>query len=172
MGIRDRAVAEMQKAKYPHETIDAILEALNIFLGFYDSGGSVWAVSSYLNSLSPESLSDVKDPDILKVLTPIIRHANDPVKTCEYIKVLNALLDFRPLTPLTGEESEWMEVGKNMYQNTRCASVFRNTLFPKEKQCYDLDHPYGRDFPIKFPYYRDGLLLKSPVVTFGESAKR
>ena len=32
---------------------------------------------------------------------------------------------FRPLTPLTGEDSEWIEVGAGVFQNRRCSSIFK-----------------------------------------------
>jgi hypothetical protein len=43
---------------------------------------------------------------------------------------LNKLLRFEPLGPLTGEDSEWMEVyreddGTPVYQNLRCSHVFK-----------------------------------------------
>ena len=32
---------------------------------------------------------------------------------------------FEPITPLTGEEGEWNEVGPDMWQNRRCSHVFK-----------------------------------------------
>ena len=58
--------------------------------------------------------------------------------------VLNKLLMFEPLGPLTGEESEWMywkdDLGNEMAaQNKRCSSVFLR----KDGSAYDID---GRVF--------------------------
>lgn len=36
-----------------------------------------------------------------------------------------ARMAFEPLSPLTGEASEWMEVGDGMWQNRRCSRVFK-----------------------------------------------
>lgn len=41
------------------------------------------------------------------------------------ISVLERLLRFEPLKPLTGEDDEWNEVGEGVFQNNRCSHVFR-----------------------------------------------
>lgn len=42
------------------------------------------------------------------------------------IGALTKLLDFQPLRPLTGEDSEWNEVGTGVWQNNRCSHVFKD----------------------------------------------
>lgn len=32
---------------------------------------------------------------------------------------------FKPLSPLTGDDSEWTQISDNIYQNKRCSSVFK-----------------------------------------------
>ena len=57
------------------------------------------------------------------------------------IKILTKLMDFKPLTPLTGEDSEWNDVasygdGTTMHwQNNRHSSVFKDA----DGSCYDID---------------------------------
>ena len=73
--------------------------------------------------------------------------------------LLNKLLDYKPVCPLTGEDSEWNEVESETYQNRRNSSVFKET---KKGEAYDIDavrvepdmDGYGTPvrFPIKFPY--------------------
>jgi hypothetical protein len=43
------------------------------------------------------------------------------------VAILQKLLKFEPLSPLTGEDSEWNLISKkeNLYQNKRCSYVFR-----------------------------------------------
>lgn len=41
------------------------------------------------------------------------------------IGVLQRLLSFEPIGPLTGDDSEWMEVHDGTEQNIRCGRVFR-----------------------------------------------
>lgn len=43
-----------------------------------------------------------------------------------HIGMLNRLLQFQPLTPLTGEEPEWMEIHSGLWQNKRCSEVFKD----------------------------------------------
>lgn len=86
--------------------------------------------------------------------------------------VLEKLLRFEPLKPLTGEPEEWVEVGAAMggepcWQNNRCSHVFKD-----ETGAYDINgivwrEPDGGCFtnfesrvPVTFPYtpateYRD-----------------
>lgn len=42
------------------------------------------------------------------------------------LSILNKVLAFKPLTELTGEDSEWEEVADDLYQNKRAPDVFKN----------------------------------------------
>lgn len=77
--------------------------------------------------------------------------------------VLAKLLRHEPITPLTGEPGEWIEVGPDVYQNTRLSRVFKSAdRF--NGQPYDLDAVVFREAngmcftgrgsqqPITFPY--------------------
>lgn len=44
------------------------------------------------------------------------------------IACLTKLLSFEPLSPLTGEDSEWGEVGNGVLQNRRCGRVFKESV--------------------------------------------
>ena len=61
------------------------------------------------------------------------------------LNILNKLLDFKPLTPLTGADDEWNDVGEDYWQNKRCSSVFKKA----DGTCYDID---GKVF---WEWYRD-----------------
>lgn len=75
------------------------------------------------------------------------------------ISVLEKLLRFEPLTPLTGDEDEWTEVADGVFQNRRCSHVFR-----ENGEAYDIDgrvfrEPNGACYtsrdsrvPVTFPY--------------------
>lgn len=89
------------------------------------------------------------------------------------LQCLKKLLNFKPLSPLTGNDDEWHDVssisGKPHFQNKRCGSVFKDG---KDGQAYDIDgkvfwewakdedgKPYksyytSRDsrVPVTFPY--------------------
>ncbi len=87
------------------------------------------------------------------------------------IDLFKKLASFEPLVPLSGDDSEWNDVGDGRYQNNRCSHVFKD----KDRfggQAYDIDgiifydnyvdeegKPYksyytSRDsaVPITFPY--------------------
>ena len=77
--------------------------------------------------------------------------------------ILDKLLRFDPLGPLTGEPTEWVEVGPGVFQNNRCSRVFKQAdRFGG--QAYDIDarvfrEPSGTCYtnvdsmlPIVFPY--------------------
>jgi hypothetical protein len=42
------------------------------------------------------------------------------------INLFERVARFEPLTPLTGTDDEWMEIGEGEYQNVRCSHVFKN----------------------------------------------
>ena len=75
------------------------------------------------------------------------------------ISTLSKLLNFELLRPLTGEDSEWNEVGTGVWQNNRCSHVFKD-----DTGVYDIDgrifrEPNGSCFTsrksrvyIEFPY--------------------
>jgi hypothetical protein len=62
------------------------------------------------------------------------------------LQCLEKLMRFKPLSPLTGEDDEWIEHNHDMYQNKRCSSVFKES---KDGQAYDID---GKVF---WEWYRD-----------------
>jgi hypothetical protein len=56
------------------------------------------------------------------------------------ISILTKLMDFKPLSPLTGEDDEWNNLVENYepvphWQNKRKSSVFKNA----DGTCYDID---------------------------------
>lgn len=77
--------------------------------------------------------------------------------------VLADLLQFKPLAPLTGNDSEWVEVYDEVFQNNRCSRVFKDSE-RFNGNAYDIDavvfrEPSGACFtgrgssqPIFFPY--------------------
>lgn len=56
--------------------------------------------------------------------------------------VFNKVARFNPITPLTGADNEWNDVGEDIYQNRICSAVFKKG---KEGQAYWLDYYIFRD---------------------------
>jgi hypothetical protein len=50
------------------------------------------------------------------------------------IALFTRLASFEPLSPLTGDNDEWMEVREGHFQNRRCSRVFKNG-----DEVYDID---------------------------------
>ena len=77
--------------------------------------------------------------------------------------VLNELLAYKPLTPLSGHDREWVEVGDGLYQNKRYSTVFKDKS-RYNGQAYNIDgkvfvEPNGATFTgvdsvvlVDFPY--------------------
>lgn len=55
------------------------------------------------------------------------------------VSLFERVARFEPLTPLTGADDEWMEVGEGYWQNVRCSHVFKD----KDGKAYDIQ---GRVF--------------------------
>lgn len=76
------------------------------------------------------------------------------------ISIFEKVARFEPLTPLTGEHGEWMEVGDGCFQNVRCSHVFKDA----DGKAYDIQgkvfrEPSGSCFAsrdsrvyVTFPY--------------------
>ena len=52
------------------------------------------------------------------------------------ISVFERLAMFKPLTPLTGEDDEWNEVGDGVFQNKRYSAVFKHG---KDGKAYNIE---------------------------------
>ena len=82
--------------------------------------------------------------------------------------VLQRLIAGKPLGPLTGDDSEWMEVmedaNETAWQNIRCDTVFQTKSHANgEIKYYDIDVDDGRS-AITFPYYPESAKVPSPVI--------
>lgn len=78
--------------------------------------------------------------------------------------ILQRLIAGKCLSPLTGDDDEWMEVGPGIFQNKRIYSVFKDPRWHDGKLAYDLDNPAGPHEPITFPYYPQDAQVSSPLV--------
>ena len=77
--------------------------------------------------------------------------------------VLQRLIAGKCLSPLTGADDEWVEVGTRVFQNKRVSTVFRDPRF-NDGVAYDLDNPKGSREPITFPYWPEEAKVNSPVI--------
>jgi hypothetical protein len=94
-------------------------------------------------------LGDQDDPmnahmnrNLLSIVQAFADQGHSGFSAAYAIGALTKLLDFQPLTALTGEPGEWNEVGEDMWQNRRCSRVFSRTGTP-DGYAYDIE---GRVF--------------------------
>lgn len=66
------------------------------------------------------------DKDILAIISLFSMQGHSGFSAGWSNKVISKLLNFEPLCPLTGDDSEWVEVGTNVWQNRRAGNVFKD----------------------------------------------
>lgn len=75
------------------------------------------------------------------------------------IDMLYHLLKYQPLSPLTLEDNEWMEVSDGVYQNKRAYNVFKEANRFEGKP-YCIDGPNGQIVTLEeYPLSYVGILL-------------
>ena len=71
--------------------------------------------------------------DILEIVQLFASQRHSGFSSSYALSILKRLLDWKPITPLTGEDDEWNDVpdwdtGENIQQNKRCPEVFRKNF--------------------------------------------
>lgn len=76
-----------------------------------------------------DGLQDAINKNILDIVELFASQGHGVLSAGYAMSVLERLLRFKPLTPLTGEDDEWInvsgEMGERYFQNKRCSSVFK-----------------------------------------------
>lgn len=116
----------------------------------------------------PESdlMQDCIKNDILAIIDAFAEQGHSGASAAYALNILDHLLRFKPISPLTGEDDEWGEPISRMdncQQNKRCSSVFRKNF--DNNTAYDIDGKVfsddgGKTFwstydsmtPVTFPY--------------------
>lgn len=106
-----------------------------------------------------ESMAD----DLIDVVKLFAGQGHSGMSAGYALSILPKLLAFEPVGPLTGEDSEWVEVGDGVFQNVRCGRVFKQAD-QFDGQAYDIDGIVWEDpdgsrctnaesrVPVVFPY--------------------
>ncbi|RWL14861.1 MAG: hypothetical protein EOR57_31440 [Mesorhizobium sp.] len=75
------------------------------------------------------------------------------------ISIFKKVASYEPLTPLTGEDDEWVDHGGGSFQNKRCSHVFKDNGNAYDIQGRIFREPDGVCFtsrashvPVTFPY--------------------
>jgi hypothetical protein len=110
-----------------------------------------------------DEMQSLMNRQLLQIVAVFSTHGHSGFSASYAAGVLEKLLRFEPLGPLTGEPGEWIDHGDGVFQNNRCSRVFKQ---PDRfnGQAYDLDgrvfrEPSGACYtnresmvPITFPY--------------------
>jgi hypothetical protein len=89
-----------------------------------------WAKKE-LNHIGGENdeMQQEMNKDILQIVEVFSEQGHSGFSASYALNIIKRLLDWKPITSLTGEDSEWVEVserkGLSFQQNNRCSSVFR-----------------------------------------------
>ena len=74
-----------------------------------------------------DGMQEAMNRDILEIIEKFSGQGHSGFSGNYALSVLDRLLRFKPLSPLTGEDEEWNEVSPHgSCQNKRCSSVFKN----------------------------------------------
>ncbi len=123
----------------------------------------------------PEEYEDENDPNkwvcdnILELLEVFSKQGHSGMSAPYVIGMFFKLANHEPITPLTGEDSEWEKVDFQTFQNVRCSRVFKNI---NTGEVYDIqgkvfEEPDGARFTssesivnITFPYMPNTQVIK------------
>ena len=88
---------------------------------------------------SPDEMNRMMRKHVLHMMQEFANEGHSGFSASYAISILTKLMDFKPLSPLTGEDSEWQNVSdygpEPHYQNIRKSSVFKDA----DGSCYDID---------------------------------
>ena len=125
----------------------------------------------------PEEYTDENDPNkwvcdnILELLEVFGKQGHSGQTAPYVIGMFFKLASHEPITPLTGEDSEWEKVDFQTLQNIRCTRVFKNKntgkIFDIQRKIFE--EPDGARFvnnnslvDITFPYMPRTEIVKVP----------
>lgn len=72
---------------------------------------------------------------ILEIVEVFSKQGHTGFSAGYVINAITKLLSHEPLTPLTGADDEWNDIGEGNFQNKRCSRVFKN----QDGQTYDIN---------------------------------
>ena len=90
--------------------------------------------------------------DIIELLSVLSKQGHSGFSIGYVLNLFNKLANYIPISPLTGNDDEWIDVSDNgtMYHNRRCPFVFKDG---KDGRAYDINlNPDGVKTYISFPY--------------------
>ena len=117
------------------------------------------AISGIGNTNSQDEYNLLIHDAVIEIIHLFSKQGHSGMSAGIVTSIVEKLMKFQPLSPLTGEDSEWNHIGKNLYQNNRCSHVFK-----ENEKAYDIHgkvfvNQHGVSFtssdsrvPVVFPY--------------------
>ncbi len=84
---------------------------------------------------SGEAYNDMATKAILDLIELFDSQGHSGFSAPYVINAFNRLAMFKPLSPLTGEDDEWIDVGDGLFQNKRYSAVFKD----KDGTAYNIE---------------------------------
>ena len=83
-------------------------------------------LAGYKESEDPDDINNWMRNDVLKLLEMFCEQGHSGFSADYAIQLFQTLANWKPLSPLTGSDDEWMEVGPDVWQNKRASNVFKD----------------------------------------------
>ena len=127
-----------------------------------------------------DPMQEMADKNVLDIIAMFAEQGHSGMTASYVLNILDRVLRFKPITPLTGADEEWKDIGNGEEQNKRCFSVFRynhdnTTAYDSEGKVFSDDG--GKTFyscreshvPVTFPYtpptHPEHVILKEAETT-------
>lgn len=75
---------------------------------------------------SSDEMNVMMRKHILHMVNEFADEGHSGMSASYALSILKSLLAYEPLSPLTGADDEWMEVGPDVWQNKRASNVFKD----------------------------------------------
>jgi hypothetical protein len=79
-----------------------------------------------LPSPNGDEMQELINDQILEIVLVFSTHGHGACSAPYASALIDRLLRFEPLSPLTGEDAEWNKIGEDTWQNRRCGHVFKD----------------------------------------------
>ncbi len=93
-----------------------------------------------LKYIRGDEYNDMVADAVLEIIRVFADQGHSGFSASITTNIVEKLMRFEPLTPLTGEDNEWNQISDNLYQNRRSPRVFK-----EDGQAYDIDGIVFRD---------------------------
>lgn len=95
---------------------------------------------------SPDEMNRAMRKHILHMVDEFAKEGHSGSSASYALSILEKVLNWKPLSPLTGEDSEWMDVssynfdsGYTAFQNIRCPEIFKNVYPDGREEAYTIN---------------------------------